>query len=410
MTAAAAACQPCLPGISRRGKVADEYRFSHVKFGRDLYKFFANEQANVAHLASLLAVAVYWGYDYFEVSQGKLGALLVTVCGVDVAPSRRSVSGYLARLAALGYIVIPRKRSMDSVKTYRFTDKFKAVLDPEARQKMWDMQLHGNGGRTSSVGIKPQSNNIPVTPIFNTNENRAINTTKTSKPETAVSRPNRAGLDNINRPETKKAEPKPKSIRPARPRNAARPAQPRNANGHSPAKLSKFENSVRWWMFGYNGIVSVAEAEILVALFLELNAEGTDDFVNQLRSNWNKSGGKGETMTEAERSYNVRCLVGHLRTVRDDRAAARAAVATAREISPAPVAEVVTVAPEREFSPEEKRVRVAKLEQAFHCALIFGDKDYDGPGAEIIERFRNASETEREQILNDIHEGKIRPV
>jgi hypothetical protein len=399
---AAAAYQPSLPGL--RGKVADEYRFSHIKFGRDLYKFFANEQANVAHLASLLAVTVYWGYDFFEVSQGKLGALLVDVCGVDVAPSRRSVSGYLSRLATLGLIQIPRKRSLDSVKRYRFTDKFKALLDPEARQKMWDMQLHGNGGRTSSLHIKPQSTDQPETIGFNTNENRAINTTKTSEPETAVSRTDRAGLDNINRQEMKICQPKPS--RPARPRNAARPAKPRNGKQ---AKLSKFENSVRWWMFGYTGIASVAEAEILVALFIELNAEGTDDFINQLRGNWNKSGGKGETMTEAERSYNIRCLVGHLRAVRDDRASARAAAAAApaREISP-PLAP--KVAPAREFSPEEKRVRVAKLEQAFHCALIFGDRNYTGPGAEIIERFRNASETEREQILNDLHEGKIRPV
>jgi hypothetical protein len=399
---AAAAYQPSLPGL--RGKVADEYRFSHIKFGRDLYKFFANEQANVAHLASLLAVTVYWGYDFFEVSQGKLGALLVDVCGVDVAPSRRSVSGYLSRLATLGLIQIPRKRSLDSVKRYRFTDKFKALLDPEARQKMWDMQLHGNGGRTSSLHIKPQSTDQPETIGFNTNENRAINTTKTSETETAVSRTDRAGLDNINRQEMKICQPKPS--RPARPRNAARPAKPRNGKQ---AKLSKFENSVRWWMFGYTGIASVAEAEILVALFIELNAEGTDDFINQLRGNWNKSGGKGETMTEAERSYNIRCLVGHLRAVRDDRASARAAAAAApaREISPPPAPKV---APAREFSPEEKRVRVAKLEQAFHCALIFGDRNYTGPGAEIIERFRNASETEREQILNDLHEGKIRPV
>lgn len=409
MTAAAAACQPCLPGISRRGKVADEYRFSHVKFGRDLYKFFAAEQANVAHLASLLAVAVYWGYDYFEVSQGKLGALLVTVCGVDVAPSRRSVSGYLARLAALGYIVIPRKRSMDSVKTYRFTDKFKALLDPETRQKMWDMQLHGNGGRTSPLHIKPQSTDHSETPVSSTNENRAINTTMTSEPEAAVSRPTRANLDNINRPEVKKAEPQPKPIRPAGPRpTAPRPARPRN--GHAPGRLSHFENSVRWWMFGYTGIASVAEAEILCGLFIELNAEGTDPFITQMRGNWNKAGGKGETMTDSERSYNVRCLVGHLRTVRDDRAAARAAAATAREISPPPVAEVVAAAPAREFSPEEKRVRVAKLEQAFHCALIFGDKNYTGPGAEIIERFRNATDAERDQILDDLHEGRIKPI
>lgn len=401
---AAAAFQQSLPGL--RGKVADEYRFSHIKFGRDLYKFFANEQANVAHLASLLAVPVYWGYDYFEVSQGKLGALLVDVCGVDVAPSRRSVSGYLARLAALGFIQIPRKRSLDSVKRYRFTDKFKALLNPETRQKMWDMQLHGNGGRTSSVGIKPQSTDHSVTPVFNTNENRAINTTKTSEPETAVSRPQRAGLDNINRPEMKKAEPKPKPIRPARPPKAARPAQPRN--GHAPVKLSKFENSVRWWMFGFTGIASVAEAEILVALFLELNAEGTDPFINQLRGNWNKAGGKGETMTEAERSYNIRCLTGHLRGVRDDRAAARAAAAAPEPVSlsePKPVS-----LSEPSFTPEEKRVRVAKLEQAFHCALIFGDGNYTGPGAEIIERFRNATDAERDQILDDLHAGRIKPV
>lgn len=401
---AAAAYQQSLPGL--RGKVADEYRFSHIKFGRDLYKFFANEQANVAHLASLLAVTVYWGYDYFEVSQGKLGALLVDVCGVDVAPSRRSVSGYLARLAALGFIQIPRKRSLDSVKRYRFTDKFKALLDPETRQKMWDIQLHGNGSGTSSLHIKPQSTGKPSEPsVFNTNENRAINTTKTSEPEKAVSRPNRAGLDNINRTEMKKSEPRPKPIRPARPQHAARPAQPRNG---SPAKLSKFENSVRWWMFGFTGIASVAEAEILVALFLELNAEGTDPFISQLRGNWNKAGGKGETMTEAERSYNIRCLVGHLRGVREDRAAARAAaVAPVREISPPPAPEP---APAREFSPDEKRVRIAKLESAFHCALIFGDENYTGPGAEIIERFRNATDEEREQILNDLHEGKIKPV
>jgi len=406
---AAAAYQPSLPGL--RGKVADEYRFSHIKFGRDLYKFFANEQANVAHLASLLAVTVYWGYDFFEVSQGKLGALLVDVCGVDVAPSRRSVSGYLSRLATLGLIQIPRKRSLDSVKRYRFTDKFKALLDPEARQKMWDMQLHGNGGRTSSLHIKPQSTDQPETIGFNTNKNRAINTTKASEPETAVSRTDRAGLDNINRQEMKKCQPKPSS--PARPRNAARPAKPRNGKQ---AKLSKFENSVRWWMFGYTGIASVAEAEILVALFIELNAEGTDDFINQLRGNWNKSGGKGETMTEAERSYNIRCLVGHLRTVRDDRAATLAATQAAaaapaydeREISPSDPGVIPGAV--REFSPEEKRVRVAKLEQAFHCALIFGDKSYTGPGAEIIERFRNATEAERDQILDDLHAGRIKPV
>jgi len=407
MTAAAAAFQQTLPGISRRGKVADEYRFSHIKFGRDLYKFFASEQANVAHLASLLAVPVYWGYDFFEVSQGKLGALLVDVCGVTVAPSRRSVSGYLARLAALGFIEIPRKRSLDSVKRYRFTDKFKAILDPNVRQNMWDMQLHGNGGRTSSLTIKPQSTDHSVTPVFNTNENRAINTTKTSEPETAVSRPTRANLDNINRPDMNKAETKPKPIRAARPAQpAARPAKPRNG---SPAKLSKFENSVRWWMFGYTGISSVAEAEILVALFLELNADGDDPFISQLRGNWNKAGGKGETMTEAERSYNIRCLVGHLRTVRDDRAAALSAAASVREFSPPPPAKVAAPTA-REFTPEETRVRVAKLEQAFHCALIFGDKNYTGPGAEIIERFRDATDKEREQILNDLHEGKIRPV
>jgi hypothetical protein len=408
----AAAFQQSLPGL--RGKVADEYRFSHIKFGRDLYKFFANEKANVAHLASLLAVPVYWGYDFFEVSQGKLGALLVDVCGVDVAPSRRSVSGYLARLSALGFIQIPRKRSLDSVKRYRFTDKFKAILDPQARQKMWDMQLHGKEGRTSSVGIKPQSTDHSETIGFNTNKNRAINMTKTSEPETAVSQTDRAGLDNINRPETKKAEQNPKQCRPARPQNAVRPAKPRN--GHAPAKLSKFENSVRWWMFGFTGLASVAEAEILVALFLELNAEGTDDFINQLRGNWNKSGGKGETMTEAERSYNIRCLVGHLRTVRDDRAAIRAATQAAaaapaydeREISPSDPGVIPGAV--REFSPEEKRVRVAKLEQAFHCALIFGDKSYTGPGAEIIERFRNATEAERDQILDDLHAGRIKPV
>jgi hypothetical protein len=169
-------------------------------------------------------------------------------------------------------------------------------------------------------------------------------------------------------------------------------------------------------MFGFTGLASVAEAEILVALFLELNAEGTDDFINQLRGNWNKSGGKGETMTEAERSYNIRCLVGHLRTVRDDRAAIRAATQAAaaapaydeREISPSDPGVIPGAV--REFSPEEKRVRVAKLEQAFHCALIFGDKSYTGPGAEIIERFRNATEAERDQILDDLHAGRIKPV
>lgn len=308
---------------------------------------------NVINLASLLAVFPRMGIYAYEITQTEIAEKMAELFEMENVPARNTISTWEKELAKIGLLEIPRHVDWGSRKT-----KLRLIT-----HKFWDLSRQGLekmsyecphvtfcAGRVERV--KPV---IPEDPNIS---NKYV--TKIRARETEIKQPVQS--------RTKSSQNK-----------FSRP--PKNQKT-IPKKLSKFENSICWWLFQNRNLHSYREGILIFAEFLGLPSR--DDYREGLQRAWNDC-------RDAERPGLVTDLI------RNMRAGLPATAKTEAGQSAIPPLQIVAAAPPKNENPEMAMLR---------NALLFG-MPYAGNYPDLVAEFKTAAPYRQDEILENLGRGKI---
>lgn len=143
-----------------------------------------------------------------------------------------------------------------------------------------------------------------------------------------------------------------------------------------PKGFSKELNSPMWWINTSNLIASEAEKVTIQAKLIEFQNHETISF---WLTNWKQR-------TETERSFAIRNIIQSLRTLKN------------------PPPDSHTEPPPLAFEDEiPKANQISKL-----CSALVFSRPYDGPGKELIERYKALDDKLKPLMLKDLRMGKIK--
>lgn len=367
--------------LQKSSNIAGRYRLEQIQYiQRSVFSHLLKQTEIVNNLAAVLAVLVKWEYTAVREYQGALADLVTELCqptknGIRVSYSKRQIEIALKTLQKLGYLIIPRQLTRQSInqkhsKIYFFHSSFNDLLEYPKDEKVSHISPPSRVTRTFK-GIHPTDPVNSVTPCFNSNKCHApevINNIETPNPR----------VKNIkNIPETRERTTPQKIIS----------SQQNNITGKPIRKdLKKIQRQVLQWISGCQILSGQKEAISLAAKFLEhQNADPVVFWV----SRWPR-------LLNSEKSHATRQIIKAL-----------------RNISPAPnKSKPYQPAPESTVQVDTVPVLPPDFDvEAFLAGLLL-DKPYTGPGQTFIKRFRAGDETTQELMQIDLQQkikvGKIK--
>jgi len=335
---------------------------------------------NALNLACLLAALARMDCTAYQITQQEIADKMGDYFG-GPAPTRQAVGQWEKMLIKAGLLEKTRAAGRGKVptKTRAFTQKFIDLSRRNMPVKLSYTGLHETKPNAAHCRGEKQVLTSLKHPVLSQTKIRAIEHIE-KKPTPTPAR--FIGKKPKENQATRKPKPAPNRT-PRPPRLVGRP-------GQKFAKLSKFQNSIRHWLFQNWNVGGFSEASILFALFLDL--EKTDDAIAQIARAW-------PDLTDAARPGMVSQLVAHLKSARETdrqaRQAGRQAAADALAGIIGGAGQELQTAPDIE--PPARR--------NFRAALLGLAADYSGPCSHIVEHFHQADETEQETILKHFQNG-----
>lgn len=297
---------------------------------------------NIINLASLLAVLPRMGIYAYEITQSEIAEKMATHFQMAHVPSRNAVSKWENELQKMGLLEIPRHVDWRNSKT-----KIR-VITP----KFWDISRRGLP--------KMSHENPPVTMMTGKSERVEQYNPKdiSDKPKAFEIKKRVIETKNVNGeiPAHAKSEIK-KFSRP-----------PKNTKSKI-KKLSRFENSVMWWMFQARSLPSYRDGVLLFAEFLRIN--NTDDYCMQLRDKW-------RDCTDRSRPGLIRELMQYL-----------------SKLSITPTESIPPLQPATEILCQTK-------EQESLRAALFFDCEPPPQWLELVARFKSSGIEQQEIIISEL--------
>lgn len=357
---------PCVaPKIARGGILArvkfDQWHIIHAIRGEV-------RNINALNMACLLAALARMDCAAYEMTQSEIAAKMAEHFGGE-PPTRQAVAKWEKMLKTAGLIEIPRASGRGNVATKRryFTDRFLQLSRRNMPEKISYIGLHATEHNPALHMGEKQVSCFSDLPVSYETKIRAIDHIG----EHSNSIPARVIAKNGKKEKIEN-----------------QPTRPPKFTGKKTRPLSRFENSIRHWIFQNWAVDGVGEASILFALFLEL--QKTDEMIGQLAAAW-------PDCTDAARPGMVSGLVRHLRQVRQ--------VEQGRHEGPARDAAARLDNLVNFPAPEPAATDSNAARALFRAALLGFVSDYSGPCGHIVERFKVAPIQEQEMILNQFQRG-----
>jgi hypothetical protein len=310
------------------------------------------ENVNVIRLASLLAALPRMGIIAFNFSHNHMAKKFAELYGVP-APSRKSILNWEHTLQDLGYLQIPKHNASKS-KTRVFTDEF------------WNL---------SRVGLPFLSHtSVPVTWLPTNGDKQVIpkDPTVTKNLETK-----KRAIDIDNKKEVPTRAPSLEN----------KFSRPPKFDRKRPKKLTRFENSIMFWLFQNRELATYREGVILFAQFLDMFAAG-DDYCRKLQGNW-------KDCRDASRPGMVGDLIRFLRSAVEF--SGRGGCSNA---NPVPPLQILDSHPHK--TREKSDPEIQKL-----LNTILWQSPYAGDHPDIIDKFREGAPDVQDRILDELMKGKI---
>lgn len=310
------------------------------------------ENVNVIRLAALLAALPRMGIIAFNFSHNHMAKKFSELYSVP-APSRKSILNWEHALRDMGYLRIPQHTASKS-KTRVFTKEF------------WNL---------SRVGLPSLSyTSVPVT-WFPTNGDKQVIPKDPTVPKILETEKRAIDIDNKKPVPSRAASLEKKFSRPPK------------FDGKRPKKLSRFENSIMFWLFQNRELKTYREGVILFAQFLDMLNAG-DDYCRKLQGNW-------KDCRDASRPGMVGDLIRFLRS-----AVEFSSGGGCSNSNLVPPLQILHPAPHK--IREESDPEIHKLINA-----ILWQAPYSGDHPDIIERFREGSPDVQDRIVDQLMSGKM---
>lgn len=296
---------------------------------------------NVINLASLLAVLPRMGINAYEISQLELAEKMSRHFDMPFVPSRNTISKWEHELQRIGCLEIPRHIDWRNNKTKirLFTDFF------------WEI---------SRRGMPKMSHNYPPVTVLTGKVERVeqFNPLSQNNPKESVTKKRARETNNGMDDSCHRAKSDLKKF--------SRP--PKNKKSKI-RKLSRFENSVMWWMFQASALPSYRDGVILFAKFLRICSH--DDYCQQLERHWREC-------TDALRPGLIRELITYLSDL-----------STSDPDAPAPMQSATPI------------LSQTRQQEMLRAALFF-DCEPQPQWLELVTRFRISGSEDQEKILKDL--------
>lgn len=359
-------------------RTADRYRFQQIKFPQNrAYAIFRGFRPVVQDLAATLLVLVKWDYGRFCEFQGALADIVTAKCKPihpvtkePITYTERQIRGALKTLEKEGYIIIPRSVSREEklAKVYRFTTNFKALLDDPPVRELASAGAGAAGVEAPRETPPEMCDNSLLRPSpamsettrENSNSPRSLLPVVKIKESRAIDRTSRDDIEKISKG-----------------KGDAQPKKTVYSRSQLPRDLSPIQRQMIHWLAGCSLLTGQAESIKLCGDFL---SRCDDEQIGYWVKRW-------PAMTNAEKSFAVRQLIGALRNL-----------PPAVSSPPSDTAFFST-------DPGPESVSTSKLPpqfelDRFRAALLMGTS-YDGPGRGFIDRFRSADSTTQDLMLAD---------
>jgi hypothetical protein len=308
---------------------------------------------NVINLASLIAVMPRMGIYSYEIPQAEIAEKMAMLFKMTAPPARNTISKWEHELEKMGFLEIPSHVDWRASKT-----KIRVIT-----KKFWHLARRGKDylsytcppvtfcagkvDKVIQVILKKDLKSDPVVKI------RACETKiKPVIPSRAISE-------------------KLKFSRPPKPGKSI------------PKRLSKFENSVMFWLFQNKNLVSYREGVILFARFLEMGS--TDDYYRLLETAW-------QDCRDAARPGLVSDMIRNMRSVES------VPLAELQAETVPPLQAVMESIPRKSDDPELPMLR---------NALVFG-APYAGKYPGLVSEFKSATPDRQDEIILGLSRGEIR--
>jgi len=410
---------------AQRRRIADRYRFQQIQYVQNaVYMHFRSQRPVLADLAATLAVLVYWKYDGFKEYQGALADHVTRICnpvnrkGEPVTYSKKQITDALKDLEHMGYIIIPRKLTRQSIdekhsKTIIFKPSYAELLinpkpkpvpnsenfepseeipnltepkplAPEIFEYLTSnespMEVIEGGDPSSLSHISPplrsqetykepisnNYNNTLVTTCNNINNNRAFeiyNNKETTKPRDEV-------IENHTEKKYSRTRTEPQKII-----ASVQPKRPQKKQKALKKDLNRVHKQIIHWLAGCSLLTGEEEAIILTARFLEM---ANDERLQYWIQRWSKFFKKDTS----EKSWAVRQIIVLLRDM--------------KPVQTDTAGETPNTPPPPPTLPPDFDV------ERFQKAIEMKDFSYKGRGAGFVKRFHNSDATYQKMMLGQL--------
>lgn len=369
--------------IARSG-LLEKIKFEQWHIFSDLRKKTRN--INLINFASLLAVFPRMGIYAYEISQSVLAEKMAELFDMPL-PARNTISAWENQLEKMGFLQIPKHVDWRASKT-----KIRVIT-----KEFWNV---------SRKGLENLSYTCPHVTFCAGKVERVIQVIPK-----VINDPVKNTETEIRAREVKK---QPKQLPRAVSQNLKFSRPPKN-QGSIPKKLSRFENSIMFWLFQNNKLRSYREGVIIFGRFLQAGRK--DQFYLTLEKAWNDCRDASRPGLVADLINNFRDddtdqngaqnFAAPLQLLTDDIAAAsgfnehgQIYVSPSRvEITPCNDS-LLACADTRQIDSNTEQSD-PEYRQVIQC-MINGRQDCSEKQAPLIQRFKSAPKKEKQYILEHI--------
>jgi hypothetical protein len=308
------------------------------------------QNINVVRLASLLAALPRMGICAFNFSHNQMAKKFGELYQMP-APSRKSILKWEHELEQIGYLKIPRHTACKA-KTRVFTKEF------------WTL---------SRAGLPSLSyTSVPVTRWDTYGDKQA--TPKDPNLQKNIETKKRAiDIDNKEQRHSRAESQNKKFERPPK------------FSRRQPKKLTRFENSIMFWLFQNRELSTYREGVILFARFLKICAD--EPYCKKLQQNW-------KDCRDASRPGLVADLIRWLRSYEDN---------APGECEPVPPLQLAGIGDLPDDTPAQRECPECK---ALVATLLF-EKPYRGRHPEILRKVNSLDGTEKDMMILQIMDGRL---